>query len=119
MSSLRPDCRLTRLITATITSAATKAPMLGSTPIRTATAMPGRTPWASASPTKVMPRITTQVPMVEVMATASSPATSARCMNANPNGSVSQSIVRSEPRGPGPQARASTIRSALVRISSR
>src|SRR5262245_48717790 len=55
--------------------------------------MPGRTPWASASPTKLMPRMTTQVPTGAAMATTSSPATSARCMNSNPNGSVSHVIA--------------------------
>ncbi len=63
-------------------------------------AMPGRTPWASASPMKAMPRMTTQVPMSDEVTAASRPPRSACCMKWTENGSVNHSItvVRSEHR---------------------
>ena len=54
--------------------------------------MPGITPWTSASPRNVIPRITTQVPTTDVVTAASDPASSARCWNASSNGAVSQSM---------------------------
>ena len=58
----------------TIAIAAMKAPMVVSTPRMNASAIPGSTPWASASPRKLMPRSTTQVPTTEVVSTTSRPA---------------------------------------------
>ena len=80
-----------------------------------ATAMPGSTPWASASPRKLIPRNTTQVPTSDVVMTVRMPASSASRMNwlsANgvihhPHGSVRNSITCCVPR-------ASTIVCAVV-----
>ena len=85
----------------TIAPAATNAPIEVSTPMMKATAMPGSTPWASASPRKLIPRNTTHVPTSDVVMTVRMPARSASRMNwlsANgaihhPHGSVRNSIT--------------------------
>ena len=78
--------------------------------------MPGMTPWASASPRKLRPRSTTQVPTTDDASTASIPASSARCMNSGSKGSSSQDIVTIVPDQP---PSASAMRSALVADISR
>ena len=72
--------RWTRFTPATITAAPASAPTTVDQPRRNASAMPGSTPWASASPMKDSPRITTQVPMTAVVTAAASPASRASCM---------------------------------------
>ena len=54
-----------------ISAAAPNAPTVVSTPRMNATAIPGSTPWARASPMKLMPRNTIQVPTIEVVSTTS------------------------------------------------
>ena len=66
------EYRRSVLMPLTMTSAATRAPRVGLPPMIRATAMPGRTPWARASPRKLSPRSTTHVPMIDVDSTASS-----------------------------------------------
>ena len=58
-------------------------------------AIPGRTPWARASPMKARPRRITQVPTTDVVRAASTPAARARCMKSNEKGWVSQSTADS------------------------
>ena len=78
-----------------ITAALANAPMVGLTPMIVATASPGSTPCASASPTKVMPRSTTQVPTTPQASAASEPAARARCMVIDSkNGSTTQCTGR-------------------------
>ena len=75
----------------TISSAAPSAPMVVLKPMRYASAMPGSTPWAKASPRNVMPRSTTQVPTTEVVSTASNAAHSALRMKVlSTKGSIHQ-----------------------------
>ena len=80
------------------------------------------TPWARASPRNVSPRSTTHVPTTAVAALASSPASSARCMNSGSNASVNHSIIGLNATDATPWARlyagarASAMRAALVRI---
>ena len=76
-----------------ITAAATNAPAIGLNPPSTASAIPGMTPWARASPRKARPRRTTQVPIREVATTASRPASNARCMKAGSNASITTGTV--------------------------
>ncbi len=64
--------------------------MNGLNPHNVASARPGTTPWARASPRKVSPRNTIQVPTTEVATTERIPANSARCMNAGSNAAVNQ-----------------------------
>ena len=56
VSSGSGEWRRITLMPSTIAPAATNAPIEVSTPMMNATAMPGRTPWASASPRKLIPR---------------------------------------------------------------
>ncbi len=65
----------------TIASAASSAPTVVLPPITNAIAMPGSTPWASASPRKLSPRSTTHVPITLVQHTLSSAAHSASRRN--------------------------------------
>ena len=55
--------RCTRLTPPTMTTALTIAPSDRSNPQMAARAMPGSTPWASASPKNASPRTTTHVPI--------------------------------------------------------
>ena len=87
-TSVRFETRLTKPL---MTSAATKAPMIGLNPQSTASAMPGITPCARASPRNARPRSTTHVPTSEVATTATSPPMSARCINVGSKASMSQS----------------------------
>ena len=111
VSSPRRDRRFTRLIPPTMIAAVMRAPTVRLNPHSTARAIPGITPWASASPRKLRPRSTTHVPTTDEASTASIPASRARCMNSAWNGSSSQdmgAIVTDQPR-------AAAIRAALVR----
>jgi hypothetical protein len=82
------------------------APIVRSNPQTNARAMPGRTPCARASPMKLNPRSTTQVPMREVVTTARIPASNACIMNSFENGSVSQLTAQTPPGSP-PRSNAS------------
>src|SRR3972149_3252387 len=75
---------------------ATAAPMAPTgrlNPRAKATAIPGATPRASASPMKLSPRRTTQVPIKEAGMTARALPTRTRCMNGSDRGSISQSML--------------------------
>ena len=64
VSPERRKRRVTRLTPPIITTAPTAAPTMPETPKRRAVAIPGKTPWARASPTKARPRSTTNVPAI-------------------------------------------------------
>ena len=93
VSSLSRVCRLTISIPATITAAATAAPSAGLTSSTTAAAMPGTTPCTKASPKKLMPRSTNQVPTTAHIRPARTPPSRARCWNPRENGSMNHSSV--------------------------
>ena len=81
--------RPTSEIPPTITAALANAPMVGLNPTIVAMARPGSTPWASASPMKVIPRSTTHVPTSPQAMAARVPASRARCMvTESRNGSI-------------------------------
>ena len=80
-------------IPATITSAATAAPRNGETSNSTASAIPGTMPCTRASPKKLIPRSTSQVPTTAHITPAIAPPISARCWKPSANGSVSHSAV--------------------------
>lgn len=90
VSSGRRARRWTTSMPATITAALTRAPTVTSMPHTKASAMPGSTPWARASPMNDMPRTTTHVPITEVVTAASSPPTSARWVSSDAKASSSQ-----------------------------
>ena len=115
VSSPSRDRRLTRLTPATIRAALTSAPTVTLNPHSTARAMPGITPWARASPRKLRPRSTTQVPTTDDATTASIPASSARCMNSGSNGSRNQDMHDLVGQR---SVRASAMRRALARTIS-
>ena len=77
-----------------MTAAAMAAPSRGLKSKTTAAAIPGTTPWVNASPKKLMPRRTSQVPTTEHIRPARIPPSSARCWNPSANGSVNHSITR-------------------------
>ena len=106
--------RLTSVTAPLITSAATNAPTMGLNPHSRASARPGITPWARASPRNVSPRSTTQVPTTAVATLASSPASSARCINSGSNAWVNHVTIGVNATD-GYGARASAMREALVR----
>ena len=87
VSSGRLVVRWTRLMPPTITTALTIAPSVRSKPQMAASAMPGSTPWASASPKNARPRTTTHVPISAVVVAASSPPSSARWVRSDENAS--------------------------------
>ena len=62
--------------------AATAAPSSGLKLKATAAAIPGTTPWVKASPKKLIPRRTSQVPTTPHIRPARIPPSSARCWNA-------------------------------------
>jgi len=78
-TGVRLETKVTRPL---IMRAERKAPTTGLKPHKIATAIPGMTPWAKASPRNASPRKTIHVPTREVATTAITPPTSARCMNA-------------------------------------
>src|SRR5688572_396257 len=76
----------------TIASAASSAPTVVLPPVTNAIAIPGSTPWVSASPRKLSPRSTTHVPITLVQHTLSSAAHSASRRNGlSANGVTHQS----------------------------
>ena len=80
-SSGSGDAERTTLTPATIARAARNAPTVVLYPRTKAMAMPGSTPWASASPRKLIPRSTTQVPTSDVHSAVSSTAHNVVRMN--------------------------------------
>jgi len=97
VSSPRRVCRLTTSMPATMTAAATAAPIAGLTSSTTAAAIPGTTPWTNASPKKLIPRSTSHVPTTAHISPARIPPISARCWNARANGSVNHSRTGTPP----------------------
>jgi len=83
----------TTVMLALITNAATNAPTIGLNPHSTANAIPGITPCANASPRKLSPRSTTQVPTSEVATPAMRLPIKARCMNAGSKASIRKSTA--------------------------
>ena len=96
VSSFRAVWRCTSSMPSTITPAAMAAPRKGEKSNSTAAAMPGTTPCTKASPKKLMPRSTSQVPTTDAITPATMPPIRARCWKPSANGSNSQSIT-----GPG------------------
>ena len=83
--AVSPDRRERRVITETppiITAVPAAAPMVTGKPTSKAMAIPGNTPWASASATNANPRSTTNVPTTAHASATSTPAVSARARNA-------------------------------------
>jgi hypothetical protein len=70
------------------------APIIPENPARIDTAMPGKTPWASASPMKANPRKITKVPAIAQAIETKTPAISAWDMKAlDENGVTNKSIL--------------------------
>ena len=82
-------------------SAAPRAPTSRSPFSRYATATPGRTACAIASPMKAIERSTTKQPTTAQSTPTITPASMPRCMNSSANGSGSQAITADPRAGSG------------------
>ena len=91
VSSLRLALRLIKVITREAGTAQASAPQNTLPPNKKATDMPVSEEWATASPMKASPFSTTNVPTTAHTMAASPEASKARCMKANPSGSVIKS----------------------------
>ena len=75
------NLRVTMLTPPIMTAAPTAAPRMPENPSNIAVAIPGSTPWASASPTNAKPRNTTNVPAIAHVKATRIPPNSASRMN--------------------------------------